>query len=798
MPSKLATTPPAQECGVRTPPLWICAATGYSVALLLLLVLQQLSFVAMRIPLTISTSSASLRITVDGSTLGVALPASPTEILFVRTDPALLEFQLDGTDSTNNFSEDISYIHSIENSPYYRFQAWMRDVESYSSWRDIQVRAAPSGRVLASTPVADTSVLLPLPAGNGVVNASIERLEVPVEVVVFCGSKECGTIEVDRNDRFVQVQSLRADGSAGMTQKVYFPHDALPFFAEVIYLLIRTLIWSLLLLGLLVLLHVALLKLPGTLGRMSSGEASRRLRAAVRKWTGEVARYVDAWDLVAAAVSIVAGAFTVWIALVEYHAEPHILDASAYIFQAKIFASGQLSAPVPANLSAFQGPFMVADQGRWFAQYAPGTSAILALGLLLHIPWLVEPVLGTCALFGIYKMGRLMFSPLEALLALLLGALSAFYLFLAASYLSHTIALFFGVYFLLALLYFDRRPRQRTLVVAAICAGGLLMTREISAVLVCGGSTLFLIGLHYRSWWRRRGEIARLAILPIGILVCFAVLYLAYNAAQTGSPLLTPRAVFNPSDQYGFGQGIGFYGQHTLAAGLVNLDQLLTVLLIDLYGWPFYLTLALIPLAFLRRVRYLEWDLFCLAVASLLILAMVGYFYHGIYLGPRYLYDAVPFLLLLTARGMTALSGAMVSLTGRLSPAIQPARLRSVAGYLVTALVVCLIGCNLLYYLPRQIAIFSNYTGLPITEPLRVTSIYGFHPNKAIVVTGDWYIYNYVLFPLNDPALQGQTLYAFASGSAAIAQLVEQYPGRRIYQLQVSPTGVVTFVEVAR
>jgi Dolichyl-phosphate-mannose-protein mannosyltransferase len=809
---------------------WVRVVVGYCLTLLLLLLLNYATFVAMQIPLAISTSSDSLRVTLDGSTLGIPLPASPTQILFVQTDPALREFQLDGTDNINNFSEDLNYIRSIENTPYYRFQAWMRDLATYSSRRAISIRSAVSGRLTSSVPVADSSTLLTLPGGGAVVSASIERLEIPVEIDVFCGKSECGTIQIDRNDRFVQVQSLLPDGTTGATQKAFFPYTALPFVADVANVMIHTLIWSLLLLGLLAVLQVAILALPAVLtgSEPSPTQPARRLATtgwhAIRSITEPTARWwreqcleprrrlnawvrkrihaawfsSDRWDLTALAVTLAACGFTVWIALVEYHAEPHILDASAYIFQAKIFASRQLSAPVPVNLAAFQGPFMVAYQGRWFAQYAPGTSALLALGLLLHVPWLVEPILGSCALFGIYKIGRLMFSPAEALLALLLGALSAFYLFLAASYLSHTIALFFGVYYVLALLHFDRRPRQHTLVLAAICAGGLFLTRELSAVLVCGGSTLVLLCLHSRQWWLSRGTIARMAILPACVLGGCAVLYLLYNAEQTGSLFLLPRTLFNPDDRYGFGQGIGFYGQHTVAAGFVNLDQLLTVLLIDLYGWPFYLTLAFVPLAFLRCLRELQWDVFCLGLASLLIVAQVGYFYHGIYLGPRYLLDALPFLLLLTARGMTALYYLMIKLAGRIAPMIHAHRRRIYSRSLVVALVVMLMGCTLLYYLPRQIVLYHNYSGLPVSEPLQVTAIYTFHPENGLVVTSDWFIYNYVLFPLNDPSLNGQTLYAYAADSASIQRLLEQYPDRNLYQLQVGSAGVVTFVEIER
>lgn len=792
-------------------PIWVRASILYCLALLLLLVMEHLTFLAAAVPMTIATSNTLLTVSIDGSALSVPVTSPPTQIFFLSGDPAVREFQLDGTDSINNFSLDPTYMHRIANTPYYRFQAWMRDFDTYSSWRNIAVRASTTGQLVTSIPEADTSTLVSLPSGSATVTASIVRLEVPVQIDVICGRQQCGAIQVDRNDRFVQVQEYLANGDPGVSQRVFFPRDALPFIADVANLLIRVMIWSLLFLGLLMLLHLALQALSlGLVGRnltrAVTAQLSRRLadlgegmRGRWKRVRALLSLTHDRWDLAAAAVVLAACVYTCWIALAEYHAEPHILDASAYIFQAKIFASGQLSAPIPANLGAFQGPFMVADQGRWFALYPPGTSALLALGLLLHLPWLVNPVLGALALWGIYQLGRLMFSPFVALLAVLLGALSAFYLYLAASYLSHTIALFFGVYFLLSLLRFLERFRLRHLVFAAFSAGGLLLTRELSMIVVCGGSIALLAVFYRHRWWTERYRIARLAVIPAAVLGVGVALYLAYNAVQTGSPFLLPRTVFDPSDRYGFGSGIGFYGEHTLAAGFVILDQLLTVLSIDLFGWPFYFTLAFIPLAFLRRRRELGWDFFCLAMCSLLTLAQAGYFYHGIYLGPRHLYDALPYLLLLSARGMTAMASVLARLAARMAPTISGPSLRRVAASgLVAALALALICCNLFYYLPRQAALYRNYTGLPVTEPLQVTTIYAFHPQHAVVLTSDWFIYNYVLFPLNGPDLKGETLYAYAPSSTVVGQLQAQYPERTIYMLQVGTGGKVTFLPVTR
>ena len=475
-------------------PIWVRASILYCLALLLLLVMEHLTFLAAAVPMTIATSNTLLTVSIDGSALSVPVTSPPTQIFFLSGDPAVREFQLDGTDSINNFSLDPTYMHRIANTPYYRFQAWMRDFDTYSSWRNIAVRASTTGQLVTSIPEADTSTLVSLPSGSATVTASIVRLEVPVQIDVICGRQQCGAIQVDRNDRFVQVQEYLANGDPGVSQRVFFPRDALPFIADVANLLIHVMIWSLLLLGLLILLHLALqalsLGLVGrNLARAVTAQLSRRLAALERACVAGGSASVLCYRSVTTALI-----WPQWQSC-SRHSFIHvgsrwqsIMPSPTFWMPAPIFSRPRyllpagFPPPMPENLGAFQGPFMVADQGRWFAQYPPGTSALLALGLLLHLPWLVEPVLGALALWGIYQLGRLMFSPRVALLAVLLGALSAFYLYLAASYLSHTIALFFGVYFLLSLLRFLERFRLRHLVIAAFSAGGLLLTRELSMV----------------------------------------------------------------------------------------------------------------------------------------------------------------------------------------------------------------------------------------------------------------------------------------------------------------------------
>ena len=120
-------------------------------------------------------------------------------------------------------------------------------------------------------------------------------------------------------------------------------------------------------------------------------------------------------------------------------------------------------------------------------------------------------------------------------------------------------------------------------------------------------------------------------------------LYLGYNAAITGDPFLLPRQLFNGADVLGFGPGIGFYGEHTVASGLVNVEQQLVSLGFYLAGWPFGFSLAVMLLPFLLRGRD-PWDGAYLALVALFLVIYAAEFYHGIAFGPRYLFEALPAL----------------------------------------------------------------------------------------------------------------------------------------------------------
>jgi hypothetical protein len=97
-----------------------------------------------------------------------------------------------------------------------------------------------------------------------------------------------------------------------------------------------------------------------------------------------------------------------------YHDYPLSMDEYAAVFQAKIFASGQVFARLPRDfidwlvVRGFNGSFLVASPqtGRAIEQYWPGFALLLAPFEFLKMPWLCNATLAGLAIFLIYWITR--------------------------------------------------------------------------------------------------------------------------------------------------------------------------------------------------------------------------------------------------------------------------------------------------------------------------------------------------------------------------------------------------------
>jgi hypothetical protein len=208
--------------------------------------------------------------------------------------------------------------------------------------------------------------------------------------------------------------------------------------------------------------------------------------------------------------------------------------------------------------------------------------------------------------------------------------------------------------------------------------------------------------------------------------------------------------------------------RHTLAAGLANTDELLTLLQFDLFGWPPLFALGLLLVPFLvGRAR--AWDFVALGGVLAFVIAYVGYFYHGNALGPRYYFEAMPWLLLLAARGVQVLAGLA-------------------AAWLVPIVLVGALTLNtVLFYTPAELERRTDMSGVSGVRSFSIgfaqTSLLGPRlegvPGNSLVVTNEWWLYNTGLAALNCPQLPDcDAIFAYAPNPSDVNQLTEAYPGR--------------------
>ena len=121
---------------------------------------------------------------------------------------------------------------------------------------------------------------------------------------------------------------------------------------------------------------------------------------------------------------------------------PHLEDEVAYLYQARIFAGGQLTVDIPEPRRAFWQPFVVdyTATGQRFGKYTPGWPALLALGVQFGQPWIINAFGAALAVALLYRLGGQLFGREAGLIAALLAAFSPAALLLNASLMAHTAA----------------------------------------------------------------------------------------------------------------------------------------------------------------------------------------------------------------------------------------------------------------------------------------------------------------------------------------------------------------------
>jgi hypothetical protein len=377
--------------------------------------------------------------------------------------------------------------------------------------------------------------------------------------------------------------------------------------------------------------------------------ASRRIPALWHDGLG--ARFAAALDRSPILMLVgIAGVSTVVYAIIAhlvFDARPLLVDEIFQVWQARIFGEGRVTTPVSSHPEFFSGMHLVETDGRAFSHFPPGHSAMLTIGEVLGVPWLIVPLAGGVAAlaFGLYLRVAEQRATVR-LGALVLFALAPFVAFMSATYMNHATALMWLMVAVAALAHAVKDDEKHP-VSALVCGLGLgaaATIRPIDAVAFALPAAAWLLVRAIRNprRWLEAVVAAVGVALPLLALAWF-------NARTTGDPLLLGYEML-----WGKEHGLGFRSSpwgasHSAARGIELLNLYFLRLQTYLFEWPIPSLLpAVLALAIAPRLD--RYDRYLLGSGVLLATMYFAFWHDGFYLGPRYLYPLAPLLSLWTAR----------------------------------------------------------------------------------------------------------------------------------------------------
>lgn len=366
---------------------------------------------------------------------------------------------------------------------------------------------------------------------------------------------------------------------------------------------------------------------------------------------------IDRFALLAALWVTVASALLTWFV---YQHHPHVADEVAYLYHARYFAAGKLTMAPPPLVPAFEVDLMEYQPDKSYAAAPMGWPAMLALGVTLGVPWLVNPLFAGLNILLTYLFLGELYPRRIARIAVLLLCASPWHIFMAMSYMTHTLTMACTLLAFLGVARARRTGLSRWAWLAGIAVGAGSLIRPLEGLIVGAITAAWAIGVG-----GRRLKFPALAALATGTILVGA-LTLPYNkmliGEATGSPIMRYMDEHHGhnSNAYGFGpdRGMGWatdaYPGHTPFESLINAELNGSSVNVELFGWStgsLALMAILIFSGGLRRADYLM-----LAVIVVVVVAYMPYWGNGGGdFGARYWYVILVPCIALTARGLDRL-----------------------------------------------------------------------------------------------------------------------------------------------
>lgn len=340
-----------------------------------------------------------------------------------------------------------------------------------------------------------------------------------------------------------------------------------------------------------------------------------------------------------------------WLSGALFHHVPHVNDSLNQYIHAKFVASGHVSLPSHPLKEFFDSGWMIND-GRWYSPYSPAHVVMLAAGHLAGLPWLVNPIVGALTVVAVYFLAEELYGRVTARLAAWLTVCCPLIIFMSSEFMNHATALLFTTLFMLYFLRTLRTKHWRDALLAGLSLGMIALTRPFTALALCAPYALLALWHLYKKF---RAHFTPFVFMALGLFAC-ALFQMWWNWQTTGDPLVF--AYYHMWGTEGLpGLGKNPWGAagspHTVAEGISILGLRFVTMNEMLFEWRLP-SLTFILLLFIGGgVRRQDGIL----LATYLSLVCIHALFQGKsdVFGPRYHYESVGALVILTAAAIVRL-----------------------------------------------------------------------------------------------------------------------------------------------
>jgi hypothetical protein len=418
-----------------------------------------------------------------------------------------------------------------------------------------------------------------------------------------------------------------------------------------------------------------------------------------------------------AAAAVVLALFSAGAAVCLFAGNPRNVDGFAQLFQARIFQSGRLWAVPPAEVANFATLQMIVGPDKWYAQYPPGQSLVLAAGLAMGAWWLLNPLLAAALVLATWRVARWACGDASARLALVLLCTSPFVVAMAGSEMSHLAAAVFGMSAAAAATLAGQGPGR-----AGILAGALLGVMAAFRPLDAAAAAVPVAAILLLGSRHRTGSL--LAAALGGVLLSFPTLW--FNRATTGGWLeFGYTRLWGPEHSLGFHDvpwGVPLTPARAVGLTGVDLHQLNAYLL----DWPVpVLALAAVGIAAGAR-RLAARDVVPVLGAAALFALLFFYWHRDVFYGPRLHFSAVPWVTILVARGTFLLGQLRRPVAGGLP-----------SGSIAGTVVACAALTGAVMLTPGRLAAYRDSAPVFSLHPDREARAAGL-TNALVVIPDGW------------------------------------------------------------